>query len=184
MKKTFSKFIFAAICIATFSCTSNSENSATSTLPPDADTVDLSNLKSNQLVQSDSAIQWKQNYINFMEKLYVLDSNGKYVQLTENEKVQGFTFRTKDLLAALGITKSSVRVNAQHIRAYFGIDKAGNRKMFFVDAYGAKLDNPKALKGGKDLFYRDKNSKSLAGISGTVALDLNYPCPSLCAEND
>ena len=172
-------------CLATFACTSTPENAAPAIT--NAVIVDLSTLNPNQLVPAAKTIEWKKNYENFFDSLRIrrVDSKGdtSYVSLTENELVKGFTFRTSDLLAALGINSDSAK--SKHIRGYFGIDSSGNRKMFFVAAINANLDSTKnvPLNAGSDRFFRNKKSHIIGGDDSDVALDLNYPCPTLCPDN-
>lgn len=124
--------------------------------------IDASQLKEQaQLVPLDTALTWMKTY----RKLNI-------------DTLHSFTFRTSDLLVALGIKATA---STQHIRGYFGVEpKTHLRKLFFVGVVGANLDTfPR--QPGRDVFFRNAAGKANAVNDATqYVLDLNYPCPTLC----
>jgi hypothetical protein len=124
-----------------------------------------------QLVPLDTANLWAKTYWDAMVKLYGADSA---------KIVKGFTFRTSDLLAPLGVKSTP---NTPHIQGRFGINPHTNEaKLFFVGILDANLDiEPR--QAGRIVYFRKATNGQLTD-GGDNVLDLNYPCPTLCPGGD
>lgn len=143
--------------------------------------IDTSVIKQHsQLVPADTGISWANAFNTYADELYRKNAKGEFIKVERDSLPRIFTFRTSDLLAALGLNNTSPNTN--HIRAYLGIDALGQRKLFFVGVVGANL-NGSSITPGTDVFFRpETNSVGDPGDPGDLVLDLNYPCPTLCPE--
>jgi hypothetical protein len=177
----------ALICaFSLFSCNqSNTTEKEQSSAPAqNYIVIDPAQLKEKgQLVHVDTAVNWVRTYQKFMSDLYWLDpATGKYVGVDTLNYLNGFTFRTSDLLAALNVKET--KLTTPHIRGYFGIDPVtGKRKIFFVGVMNANLDTV-PRKAGKDVYFRTQATGNGLADPGDYVLDLNYPCPTLCPPPD
>lgn len=131
-----------------------------------------------QLVPVATAQTWVNTYQEYASRLFY--SNPENGKLEKAATVNGFTFRTSDLLAALGIKASSA--TTPHVRGYLGIDPATQSlKIFFVAVKNANLDTIPRV-AGTDVFFRTGNKGVGGADDPDIVLDLNYPCPTLCPE--
>lgn len=91
--------------------------------------------------------------------------------------VMAFTTRAADLLGALGLP-DTLESDCQysHVRAYLGLDSQNKFKLYFVSVSGATLASNI---GGMDVPVEDPAANSQPSV-----LDLNTPCPQVCASNN
>jgi len=158
--------------------------------PADSIAIDVDSLKqAGDMVPIETARMWIENYQQFMASLYKKTEKGEMVALDASEVLHGFTYRTEDLLAALGIEKAKLPVNVPHIRGYIGMTNASSPftfKLLLLGAVDANID-PKSStpSAGKDAYFVAKNKGALKSNDGDegFVLDLNYPCPTLCPDN-
>jgi hypothetical protein len=125
-----------------------------------------------QLVTHSKSDEWAQAYWKAMVTIYGKDS----AKIT-----RGFLFRTSDLLAALGLKGSKLKVS--HIYGRFGLDSANQPKIFFVGVTGANLDTV-PMNPGKFVYFKKTIGGKLGDGGDDYVLDLNYPCPTLCPEGN
>jgi hypothetical protein len=179
-------FLFTVLICACslFSCQQDGATTQEqSTAPKDYIVINPDQLtEKGQLVPVDTAVSWVSTYQKFMSDLYWLDpATGKYVSVDTLNYLNGFTFRTSDLLAALDVKET--KITTPHIRGYFGIDATGKRKIFFVGVMNANLDTV-PRKAGRDVYFRTQSGGNGLTDPGEYVLDLNYPCPTLCPPPD
>lgn len=156
--------------------------------PLDSIQIDTDSLKlAGEMIPVDTAQQWIENYQQYMSTLYKKNEAGEMVPLDQTEILNGFTYRTEDLLAVLGIEKNKLANNVPHIRGYFGLTSNTSPfsfKLLLLAAVDASLDKG-ALSAGKDAYFVAKKKNGLQGTeeNGGFVLDLNYPCPTLCPDD-
>lgn len=98
-------------------------------------------------------------------------------KLFKTVPVKGFTIRARDLLEALGMPVSdTLECRYSHARVYLGLDRDSQFKLYFVPVDGANLSMDI---GGTDVPVIDPKAEGQKSV-----LDLNTPCPKVCAENN
>ncbi|MBS1637775.1 MAG: hypothetical protein JST26_17805 [Bacteroidetes bacterium] len=91
--------------------------------------------------------------------------------------VKGFTIRSRDLLEALGLPVEDTSIcEYKHARVYLGMDRTNQFKLFIVPVVGANLSKDE---GGEDVPLKDPDAGDQLSV-----LDLNTPCPKVCATNN
>jgi hypothetical protein len=113
----------------------------------------------------DTAAKWVQNYDLVWTKLFGTDS----------PPIKAYTIRSQDLLEAMGMP-AATPCSFDHVRAYIGLDAENKFRLFFTPVVGADLCNGN---GGRDTLLIDPAGNS----QGQYVLDLNTPCPNVCASN-
>lgn len=158
--------------------------------PTDSIVVDTDSIKqAGEMIPLDTAKVWIENYQQFMSSLYQKNASGEIVPLAAADILHGFTYRTEDLLTALGIENSKLPNNVPHIRGYIGmtsIEGSFTYKLLLLAAVDASLDKKSGnMAAGKDAFFiaKKKSNQGLTDESEGFVLDLNYPCPTLCPDN-
>ncbi len=195
--KQITPYLLTALVLLLVACNSNQQepiskkrHSPFRFYPTDSIQIDTDSLKIvGEMIPLDTAQKWIANYQDFMSTLYRKNSSGEMVPLGESEILNGFTYRTEDILSVLGIPKNKLPINVPHIRGYFGMTNTNGSftyKLLLLAAVNASLD-PKqgATSAGKDAFFTAKrnNSLKLNDENEGFVLDLNYPCPTLCPDS-
>ncbi|MCC6372430.1 MAG: hypothetical protein IT236_15605 [Bacteroidia bacterium] len=107
------------------------------------------------------------------------DSLWKASHAGQPAPVRAFTIRAVDLLKAMGMpTEMASDTNVckyNHVRVYLGQNYDNAYKLFITPVSGANLCNSV---GGADVIL--SNTKA---TPSNYVLDLNAPCPQVCASN-
>lgn len=108
---------------------------------------------------------------------FVTDTAGKKVQ---TPPIKGFTIRSVDLFAAMGMAAPADAPPYDHIRIYLAYRLNDGFKVYLVPVQGADLDSGKA---GSDLILDSEGHPNPPEGAPKFVLDLNAPCPSICDVN-
>lgn len=153
--------VLTACLFFTFACTNKAE-----TKESNVTTSNVHEIPPAILVPVSEAAGNIQNYINMCDSL-----------LQDHVPVLAFTTRAADLLGAMGLSDTLEKhCNYNHVRAYIGLDAQKKFKLYFVSVSGATLS---ANYGGEDV--------AVPGTPPSLepnVLDLNTPCPQVCATNN
>gem|GEM_PF-3138909 len=194
MKNIF-RFLLCTLSVAWMACNTQSSEPISKKKhpsfrfdPSDSILIDTDSLKiAGEMIPLDTAEKWIANYQAFMSSLYKQDNSGAMVPLTESEILNGFTYRTEDILSVLGIQRNKLPNNVPHIRGYIGMTSTSpvTYKLLLLAAVNASLD-PKTgvTSAGIDAYFKamQNNRLKLNDENDGFVLDLNYPCPTLCPD--
>ena len=160
--KKISFYIFAVILLCLgFACASKTESPEKKIAEPK-----VAESSTSVLVPVAEAAVNIQNYISKCKLVF-----------NDSVPVMAFTTRAADLLGALGLSDTLENHCAyNHVRAYLGLDSQNKFKLYFVSVSNASLITNV---GGEDVPVPSSGANSQPSV-----LDLNTPCPQVCASNN
>jgi hypothetical protein len=119
----------------------------------------------------DVAVHHIENYACYLKRL-------KESRCDVNiDTTRAFLISKCDLLSVLGVPIETTCAY-DHVRAYFGLTDNNTPKLYLTPVRGA---DPAAGNGGEDVILEGPPG---SGLPAQYVLELNFPCPNLCATNN